>query len=230
LEQIHYRIEYSIVSPSMTTQRSRRRPREETRHQLLDAAARVFARRGLHGTSVEEVSEEAGFSRGALYSNFKSKEDLFLALWEERIERRRRELRDVVENSDDAGASVEAAAANVVEVLGREREWLLLYFEFSLYAARDASFLPRYQNVREQGLAELGEGIARGLKRAGIESSLSSDDLALAIKALSYGIALERLVGEDDLPDALFGRVLQVLFRGLRAEADAAAKPPGPNP
>jgi AcrR family transcriptional regulator len=209
----------------MMTQRSRRKPRAETRHQLLDAAARVFARRGLHGTSVEEVSEEAGFSRGALYSNFKSKEDLFLALWEERIERRRRELRDVIENSDDPGAGLEAAAADIVEVLGREREWFLLYFEFALYAAREAGFLPRYQIVREQGLAELAEGLAGGLKRAGIESSLSSDDLALAVKALSYGIALERLVDEDDVPDALLGRVLQLLFRGLRAEADAAAQP-----
>jgi AcrR family transcriptional regulator len=213
----------------MTTQRPRRRPRAETRHQLFDAAARVFARRGLHGTSVEEVSEEAGFSRGALYSNFKSKEDLFLALWEERIERRRRELRDVMENSDDPGAGVGAIAADVVEVLGREREWFLLYFEFTLYAARDASFLPRYQIVREQGLVELAEGLAGGLKRAGIESSLSSDDLALAVKALSYGIALERLVDEDDVPDALLGRVLQLLFRGLRAEADAAAQPRDPN-
>jgi AcrR family transcriptional regulator len=209
----------------MTPQRSRRRPRAETRHQLLDASARVFARRGLHGTSVEEVSEEAGFSRGALYSNFKSKEDLFLALWEERIERRRRELREVVENSDDPAAGVAAAAAEVVEVLGREREWFLLYFEFTLYAARDSSFLPRYQIVREQGLAELAEGLAGGLKRAGIESSLSSEDLALAAKALSYGIALERLVDEDGVPDALLGRVLQLLFRGLRAEADAAAQP-----
>jgi AcrR family transcriptional regulator len=219
----------SCIIGAVTTQRSRRRPRAETRHQLLDAAARVFARRGLHGTSVEEVSEEAGFSRGALYSNFKSKEDLFLALWKERIGRRRRELRDVMENSDDPGAGVGAAAADVVEVLGREREWFLLYFEFALYAARDASFLPRYQIVREQGLAELAEGLAGGLKRAGIESSLSSDDLALAVKALTYGIALERLVDEDDVPDALLGRVLQLLFRGLRAEADAAAQPRDPN-
>src|SRR5687768_16952449 len=102
----------------MKPQRSRRRPRAETRQQLLEGAARVFARRGLHGTSVEEVSEEAGFSRGALYSNFESKEDLFLALWEERIERRRQELRDVIEGSDDPGTGLEAAAADVVEVLG----------------------------------------------------------------------------------------------------------------
>lgn len=213
----------------MTPQRSRRRPRAETRDQLLDAATRVFARRGLHRTSVEDVSEEAGFSRGALYSNFKSKEDLFLALWEERIERRRRELRDAIENAGDPGAGVEAAAADVVEVLRHEREWFLLYFEFALYAARDASFLPRFQSVREHGLAELAEGVAGGLKRAGIESSLSSDHLALAIKALSHGIALERLVDEDDVPDALLGRVLQLLFRGLRAEADAAAQPRDPN-
>ena len=99
-----------------------------------------------------------------------------------------------------------------------------MHFEFALHATRDPSFLPRYQDVREHGLAELAEGLAERLKRAGIESSLSPDDLALAVKALSYGIALERLVDEGDVPDALLGRVLQLIFRGLRAEADAPAQ------
>jgi len=69
------------------------------------AAARVFARQGLHGASVEAVSEEAGFSRGALYSNFESKEDLFLALYKERIGRRRRELREVGDGPVRGGMS-----------------------------------------------------------------------------------------------------------------------------
>ncbi|HZD71914.1 MAG TPA: helix-turn-helix domain-containing protein, partial [Actinomycetes bacterium] len=48
------------------------------------AARRVFARRGYHDASVEEVAEEAGFSKGAVYSNFTSKEDLFVTLLEQR--------------------------------------------------------------------------------------------------------------------------------------------------
>jgi AcrR family transcriptional regulator len=207
----------------MAAERRRRRPRAETRKQLLDAAARVFARQGLHGTSVEEISEEAGFSRGALYSNFKSKEDLFLALYEERIERRRRELRAVVQRAGGPTAGLGAAAANATQALSQERDWFLLYFEFTLHAARDPEFRRPFEAVRDQGLAELAAGIAEGLDRVGIEASVSVADLALSLKALSYGLALERLVNEESVPDELLPRVVQLIFRGLREEAGRMA-------
>jgi AcrR family transcriptional regulator len=202
--------------------RARRRPRAETRNELLEAAARVFARQGLHGASVEAVSEEAGYSRGALYSNFESKEDLFLALYEERIGRRRRELREVMQRAGDPAAGLAPASANVMQALDQEREWFLLYFEFALHAARDAGFAEQFERVREQGLAELATGIAEGLEMAGLDSSLDPADLALALKALSYGLALERLVSEDGVPADLLGRVIELIFRGIRAEREAA--------
>jgi AcrR family transcriptional regulator len=206
----------------MRSKRVRRRPRAETRRDLLDAAARVFAREGLHGASVEAVSEQAGFSRGAVYSNFKSKEDLFLALWEERIERRRRELRAVMERSDGPAAGLAPVSANVMQALDRESEWFLLYFEFALHAARDAEFADRFERVREQGLAKLAAGIAAGFHKAGLNSSLDPADLALALKALSYGLALERLVNEDAVSDELLGRLMELIFRGIQAEQGAA--------
>lgn len=206
----------------MQPERVRRRPRAETRRDLLDAAARVFAREGFHAASVEAVSEEAGFSRGALYSNFKSKEDLFLALYEERIERRREELREVMKRAGSPPAGLAPVSANVMQTLDREREWFLLYFEFALHAARDAEFADRFERVREQGLAELASGIADGLEKAGLESSLDPADLALVLKALSYGLALERLVNEDIVPSELLGRVMELIFRGIRAERESA--------
>jgi AcrR family transcriptional regulator len=206
----------------MTPERIRRRPRSETRRDLLDAAGRVFARQGLHGASVEAVAEEAGFSRGALYSNFKSKEDLFLALWEERIERRRRELREVMQRAGDPAAGLAPASANIMQTLDRERDWFLLYFEFVLHAARDPEFAGRFERVREQGLAQLAAGIAAGLEQAGLDSSLDPADLALALKALSYGLALERLVNEDAVSNELLGRVMELIFRGIWAEMEAA--------
>jgi AcrR family transcriptional regulator len=208
----------------MPAERVRRRPRAETRRELLDAAARVFAREGFHAASVEAVSEEAGFSRGALYSNFNDKEDLFLALWEERIERRRRELREIMHSAGGPGEGLAPAGENVMDVLGRERDWFMLYFEFALHAARDPAFARRFERVREQGLADLAAGIAEGLEKAGVESSLEPADLALALKALSYGVALERLVSEDSVPGELLGRVMELLFRGLRAEAEASRR------
>ena len=199
-----------------------RRPRAETREALLDAAARVFARQGFHGTSVEAISDAAGFSRGALYSNFKSKEELFLALYEERIQRRRRELREVMQRAGDPAAGLAPAAANVMQTLDREREWFLLYFEFVLHAARDAEFADRFERVREQGLAELAAGIAAGLEEAGLDSSFDPADVALVLKALSYGLALERLVNEDAVPGELLGRAMELIFRGIWAEREAA--------
>ena len=206
----------------MQPQRVRRPPRAETRRALLDAAARVFARQGLHGASVEAVSEEAGFSRGALYSNFKSKEDLFLALYEERIDRRRRELREVMQRAGDPAEGIAPASANVMQSLDREREWFLLYFEFVLHAARDAEFADRFERLREQGLAELADGIAAGLEKAELESTLEPADLALALKALTYGLTLERLVNEDAVPGELLGRVMELIFGGIHAEREAA--------
>jgi AcrR family transcriptional regulator len=115
----------------------RRRPREEVREDLLAAAARVFARRGFHGASVEAISEDAGLSTGAVYSNFASEEELFLTLYEERIERRRRELRSAVEEAGGRQAGLAAAAADVEAALGREPEWFLLYVTKACRTAND---------------------------------------------------------------------------------------------
>ena len=203
-------------------ERVRRQPRAQTREDLLDAAARVFARRGFHGASVEAVCEEAGLSTGAVYSNFGGKEDLFLSLYEERIQRRRRELREVVEGAGGGAAGLASAAENVGEIFRRERDWFLLYFEFALHAARTPEFARRFEALREEGHRELAAGLAEGLDRPGLGGAIDSDDLARAVRALSHGFALERLVDEGSAPEALYGRVLGLIFRGVRAEREEA--------
>ena len=196
----------------------RRQPREQTRAELLDAAARVFGERGFHGASVEAVSEAAGFSTGAVYSNFAGKDDLFLALYEERIARRRRELREAVQQAGERGPGLRAAAESAAGALANEREWFLLYFEFVLHAARDARFRRRFRALRGEGLAELTAGLAEGLEHAGIESPLEADELARAVRALSHGLALDELVDPAAKSGELLARVLQLLFAGVAAE------------
>jgi len=205
---------------------TRRERQELTRSQLLAAAARVFARRGFHGASVEAISEDAGLSTGAIYSNFASKEDLFLSLYEERIERRRGELRAAVERAGGGQAGLAAAAANVGEAFGRDREWFLLYFEFALHAARNPGFARRFHKVRQAGLRELQEGVSAGLEHAGLEPSLPSADVARGLRALSYGLALDRLVDDGKGSGKLFGRLTELLFRGLAAESRASRASP----
>ena len=206
----------------MKRERIRRQSREQTRAELLDAAARVFADRGYDGASVEAVSEAAGFSTGAVYSNFKGKEDLFLALYEERIARRRKELRDAVERAGGRTAGLDAAAAGAADALGRDREWFLLYLEFALRAARDDTFRRRFGALRQEGLAELADGLAEGLAHAGQDSLVEPADLARTIRALSYGLAIDELVDPDGDAPALLGRTLELVFKGLRGEAAEA--------
>ncbi len=71
---------------------TREQSRAQTRERLLEAARGVFARNGFHGSSVEEIASAAGFSTGALYSNFEGKEDLFLVLMEREIEKHAQEI------------------------------------------------------------------------------------------------------------------------------------------
>lgn len=188
----------------------RRPPREQTRREILDAAARAFARGGFHGTSVEAVAAEAGLTTGAVYSNFKGKEDLFLSLYEERIEHRATRLREAVTSAGGGPAGLGEAAADASAVFRRDREWLLLYLEFALHAARDPEFARRFRAVRRRGLDELASGIAEG--HPGAEAV--APELARAIRAASYGFALERLVGETRGNEDALRETLAMLFRG----------------
>src|SRR5205814_4880168 len=93
--------------PTMTKLLTRREKQEQTRERLLEAAASVFARRGYQQASVEEIAAEAGFTTGAVYSNFAGKEELFLALADNQVEKRVAEIRavaDAAERGERAGA------------------------------------------------------------------------------------------------------------------------------
>ena len=102
----------------------------------------------------------------------------------------------------------------------RDREWFLLYFEFALRAARDPAFARRFRRLRQGGLRELEEGLGEGLRHAGLEAAPAAE-LARGLRALSYGLALDRLVGDGRGSEALFGRLVELIFRGLAAESEA---------
>ena len=115
------------------------RRRAMTRQHLLDAAAIVFARDGFHGSTLDEVAATAGFTKGAVYSNFKSKDDLFLALLDERIERQFAVTSEVLESGSHETAE---QLPRIRELLRGntffwEDSWTTLYLEFVLYSRRN---------------------------------------------------------------------------------------------
>jgi AcrR family transcriptional regulator len=191
-----------------------------TRRRLLDGAEAAFARQGFHGASVDEIARQAGTTTGALYSNFAGKEDLFLALFEERI------ATDVDDYSQivAAGATFEeqahGAADHWMRILRERPAYFPLLIEFWAYAVRVPQLRDRLAD-RFAALRTASAGlILEGAERLGISSDAESGQLlGMVINALGNGLALEKLADPDAVPDALFGDVLVLILQALEALA-----------
>ena len=201
---------------------TRKQKQAHTRECLMNSAARVFARRGLQQASIDEVAEDAGFTKGAFYANFKSKEELFLAMLDERFTKRIAEIERVIAGEGSTAEKARRAGDLFAQTLRADREWERLFFEFSAYAARDEDFrqelVTRYRAMRQRIAAALQADAEHHDK----EPALSFDAVALMTSAMSNGFALEKLLEGDDVPDELYGTMLMVFFAGLEAIKDAA--------
>lgn len=150
--------------------------RRETLARLLDAATEVFAEEGLQGASVESICSRAGFTRGAFYSNFASKEELFVALFEREFTRRAQELR---ERADEFGSRLHAqgaciappqAAQLIAEFFISSRDisaWFVLETEFLLLALRDPEIAPAFRRIVDRLYLDTGSAIEGVLAAAG---------------------------------------------------------------
>jgi AcrR family transcriptional regulator len=198
---------------------SREQSRANTRERLLAAARRVFARSGFHGASVEEIASEAGFSTGALYSNFEGKEDLFLVLMEREIDEHAREIADAVRARSSIAERAPGGARQWMTMIDREPELLLLFMEFWAYGVRDARVRPKVAARFAQMRGVLTQLIADGVREFELELDIPAEQLAVAIDALADGIARQKLADPRAVPDELMGRVLSLLFAGATRPA-----------
>jgi AcrR family transcriptional regulator len=162
------------------------RRRELTRTALLDAAADVFAKRGFHAASLEEIAETAGFTRGAIYKNFENKEELFFAVIERRIEGQLRRFSEVLQDRQVAG-DPERLSAVWQEVLSFDTAWFTLDLEFRLYAMRN-------EDARQRWVAherEFHDLVARFIKEQqqalGVSMDLDPDTMAGIVIPASQG-------------------------------------------
>jgi AcrR family transcriptional regulator len=198
---------------------TREQSRANTRERLLAAARSVFARSGFHGASVEEIASRAGFSTGALYSNFDGKEDLFLALMEREIDVHAREIAEAVRERSSVAERAAGGARQWMTMIEREPELLLLFMEFWAYGVRDAEIRPKvaaqFAHMREV----LTRLVADGVREFDLELDIPAEQLAIAIDALADGIARQKLADPEAVPDELMGRVLSLLFAGATRPA-----------
>lgn len=198
--------------------------RRATRDRLLEAATEVFAEEGLQAASVEAVCTRAGFTRGAFYSNFASKEELFLELLQREVDRRARHLEDqatrVAPQLRERGACLDPseAAAYIAEFFAPEQgaiAWFVLETEFLLLAMRDPSIAPGYHEFNDRFYAGIAGIVERVLEAAGRRFTLPAEH-AMAILGGEYERALRiTALRGDRAPgglDELAARISELLF------------------
>jgi AcrR family transcriptional regulator len=198
---------------------TRKERQAQTRERLLDAAERVFLRRGLQGSSVEEIAAEAGFTRGAFYSNFKSKEELFVELLQSRVYRQYAEM--VEEAQEQPGTPRERLRWGIERVRdvqkGEGGRWLFrLWLECLTQAARDKEFRKLAATFWSGNRAVLAEQTKGTFKEIGRKPPLPAKQIATAMIALDVGLAVQHLVDPDEVPldsylplfDLLFGELV----------------------
>jgi AcrR family transcriptional regulator len=192
----------------MNPRLSRAEQNDRNRALLLAAAGRVFLERGYYAATLDQIADEAGFSKGAVYSRFDSKADMFLALLEDRIAERGAQNAQLAE--DLAGTGNFAAVIDLAERAERGSPgWRLLVTEFRIHAARDPELNRRYAALH----ARTVDGVARVLAAVSKEGTeglpFPPRQLAGLMLTIETGRALEQIA---DL-DALGGPDLPVLHR-----------------
>jgi AcrR family transcriptional regulator len=202
----------------MSNRLSRAERTEQNRSLVLAAARRVFLARGYHGATLEQIADEAGFSKGVVYSQFDSKADLFLTLLRARIEERAADNARVA--SDLPSGGLRALLEHLARGDRAEPQWLLLLIEFRVHAARDPEINHRYAEAHERSISGLASVLA-GLHDRGEELPLPPRELAEFMLTVSSGAALEQAVNPDALGGPLMaGRLADLLARPAAPQRD----------
>ena len=189
------------------------------REALLDAGARVFAERGYGGASVDRIVAEAELSKGTFYWHFKTKEELFLTLVEERVDAPARSLIDVTGSAPAETPTAPIVSHGLAALFTGRRDLLVLLQEYWAAAIRDRSIRRRYRRRQARLVGALAAALAARHERTGVPLTLPADSLARAFVALAHGLALEAAIEPDAGDPALFGEILSLVYDGLAARA-----------
>ncbi|HUE26773.1 MAG TPA: TetR/AcrR family transcriptional regulator [Solirubrobacteraceae bacterium] len=206
----------------MTTEAlSRREKQQRTRTSLLAAAAQLFCKRGLEGASIDEVAQAAGYTKGAFYANFKSKEELFLVMLDERFARELERLDRALAGTQEPHEEARAAAADFIH-FASDDDWPRLYFQFVAHAARNEDFrqelATRHQAMRQR----MTEVFKRWKEGLGVAPALPIEQVSAMMFFMADGFLLDRMI-EPGLSEDLYTTMVGVFLRGMEAISDEAA-------
>jgi AcrR family transcriptional regulator len=187
--------------------------RQQTRERLLDAAVEVFSQRGFHAASVEEIAEWAGFSKGAVYSNFASKEDLFLALFDRRIAHEVENWPTIKQHINQPVADQQPVDHPFIASILRDKTWNLLLMEFVLYAIREESARQQFADRLTALRSLMQQELAKGFETTGFRPTMPVDHLPWVIFALGMGLSIQAYLDPTAFPADLYQGTLEQTLR-----------------
>jgi AcrR family transcriptional regulator len=208
----------------MAVRLTRAERREQTRQELISAAEACFVSRGFHATSVDEVAERAGYTKGAVYSNFAAKEDLFFAVYERRVEQ---VLTEVAPGLRQAGPerALDWLATATMERRDRDDGWLAVFFEFWAHVLRHPELRDRFAAIHASFLELLAEAVRRLAEDRGLAlpSDVTAIQMALAWNAMEVGLGLERLTQPQTVDVAVARRMGWLLLDAVLGTTQPSA-------
>jgi len=211
----------------MTRKRlSREDSREQTTQRLLDAAQKLIARKGLDAASVENIAEAAGYSRGAFYSNFKSKDDLFIELL------RRDHLRslaqfDELRASDLPVDQMQLRTRDIYSHMFRDNESFMNWTEARMVAARDARFRAKLDALMAEKRAQIASFIGYFYQRVGVTPPMSTEKMAMGFMSLAEGVRLFMMSSPSEMTsptaESLLSLFVDSIMKVARQEAESGS-------
>jgi AcrR family transcriptional regulator len=196
--------------------RVRTRPtRDDTCEKLFEAAARVFEEQGIGGASIEGIAAAAGFTRGAFYSNFKSKDELIIAMLEDHVEQSIRRNLDLLARHKNLADFIDALKTmdrSRQDPLGRSP---LLHMEMILFVARAEKRRPDLANRLRARRKLITDIVEITLKNSGKNGALNPTWTGAILLALEDGFRLHRLIDPETTPADSFLRAISDLQRNM---------------
>jgi AcrR family transcriptional regulator len=210
----------TAAEPQRLTRKERQ---EHTRRCLLEAAGRVFARRGLTQASVDQIAADAGFTKGAVYANFGSKEALFLEMLDQRFAGRLAEMERAMASDEPPEVQARAAAQDFIDYLTADPDWKLLFYEAALQAARDEAFRAKLQEHFATMRARMAGLLEARAAAGGFDPGVPFDELATMIMAMANGIGFEAMIDPAAVPDDMFSTMLEIFTLGAATRTGQAS-------
>ena len=194
---------------------TRKEKQARTRESLMSSASKLFCRHGLEQASVDEIAQDAGYTKGAFYSNFKSKEELFLAMLDQKFGEEIERIEAALGTDETPDEVARHAGEDLIRFMRSDPEWERLFLEFVAHAGRNEEFrqelLTRCRAMDERLEAVYG----RWSERIGIKNPIPLADITQITSMMTHGFVVSQQI-DPEISEELYGTMMAAFMLGLR--------------